>query len=1046
MRKFFFILAACMAAAAVWALDPVDHVVGGTVYLTNISCNGASLSFNDTFHPEMTVDRMYRVSAFAKTPQTAIYPKIGTTGYEYGYVVPNELTPYCHSTWFATAQDRFYYNSAGGTVIVDINSVLDAARDNEVETIHFVISGRYKDLLGEWHTYEALHVDGESFNTYFDYPMSVITCYIPNNSYAIEDTDTQLNVKIRVKAYGSANYSLQRNSEQGGNDWFTLATGNISTVDAKAGADQNVLITLNESKSKNFDLRLIAKTVKTGAADTAYSEVACAYKYTRPNGLIEYLYPGTKRFINIPPDCHIYNYICSKPVEVTTHPQGQTYIITMPAADLTIEEVVPTYTVKFFNQNYTLLKAEEVACGDDATAPADPTMPNLYFDHWSRDFTNVHSNLTVWAQYTMAGNYYFETGMTEHLNELHPMEGFAGSPDRAMVGDAVTFQATLLTPQDAKLYYETCFRNEDGTWTLWTAPTNNIVGSVTAEDIAAGQAKVFTKQVEVALQSNQERERTHGFAFRFYVICGGERINSEPYEFGVYYPVTVKSQIDFSGAYEGLFAENSDGLFNIGENLVIPTRYDDTIRIYRLEGGAGACINYTYVEHPSWGVQSGLDEEGNSYFLCPGATSTVNVDVAKTLVVFDGVYGNGYPKQLDFSAQGFGKLNGYYGEVVPCGGSVTMPEDPTMDNAVFIGWQAWNTDYADDAYLNVPVGESMIGFSALFDYLPDVPTYTVIFFDKEGNILSTQDIKEGENAVPPAAPEVDGFHFVGWDNTYTTITNDKDIYAVYGENDKTWTVTYWNCADFWPTSYTTIGTEQVNDGEAAPQQIIPVAGEEGYTFAFWATTVTNNGTTIRDTDVEADLSHVTGDIDVYARWKKSEYTITYTLDGVEIMSEQVTHGGMPAAYQTIEDQGKPATEQYVYTFDHWNPAIAPATADATYEAVFTQSLRKYLVRFQNWDHTLLSEQQVEYGKAAQAPADPTREGYTFTGWDREFNSIIADVTVTALFEKAKEQGIENTPSPLWGESERGYKFLRDGVLYIVRPDGKTFNAQGTRVR
>ena len=41
--------------------------------------------------------------------------------------------------------------------------------------------------------------------------------------------------------------------------------------------------------------------------------------------------------------------------------------------------------------------------------------------------------------------------------------------------------------------------------------------------------------------------------------------------------------------------------------------------------------------------------------------------------------------------------------------------------------------------------------------------------------------------------------------------------------------------------------------------------------------------------------------------------------------------------------------------------------------------------------------------------------------------------------------IENTPSPLWGESERGCKFLRDGQLLIER-NGKTFNAQGALIK
>lgn len=427
---------------------------------------------------------------------------------------------------------------------------------------------------------------------------------------------------------------------------------------------------------------------------------------------------------------------------------------------------------------------------------------------------------------------------------------------------------------------------------------------------------------------------------------------------------------------------------------------------------------------------------------------TVSTSVSEKLVVFDGVFGNGYPKQLDFTAEGFGKMNGYYGEVVPCGGSVTMPEDPTQENAIFLGWQAWNNDYADDAYLHVPaVDDNIIGFTAQFEYLPEVPQYKVRFYGKDGSpLLLDTLINEGENAVPPVAPEVSGYHFVGWDKPYTTITADVDITALYGEDNKTWTVTYWNCANPWPSSYTTIGTEQVNDGEAAPQQIIPVAGEEGYTFAFWATTLTGNGTIISNTDVEADLSHITANIDVYARWKKSEYTITYTMDGVDIFSELVEHGEMPTAYQAIEDQGKPATEQYVYTFDHWNPAIVVATSDATYEAVFTPALRKYLVTFQNWDHSFLAEQQVEYGKAATAPANPTREGYTFKGWDREFNNILADMTVTAVFEKSKGGQTEDIKDVQAMPIDGTKMILHEGTLYIILPDGKIINAIGVRVK
>ena len=54
-------------------------------------------------------------------------------------------------------------------------------------------------------------------------------------------------------------------------------------------------------------------------------------------------------------------------------------------------------------------------------------------------------------------------------------------------------------------------------------------------------------------------------------------------------------------------------------------------------------------------------------------------------------------------------------------------------------------------------------------------------------------------------------------------------------------------------------------------------------------------------------------------------------------------------------------------------------------------------------------------------------------------------SVRPVREVQASEAIEQTPSPSWGETERGSKLLRDGVLLIER-NGKTYNAQGIEIK
>ena len=58
----------------------------------------------------------------------------------------------------------------------------------------------------------------------------------------------------------------------------------------------------------------------------------------------------------------------------------------------------------------------------------------------------------------------------------------------------------------------------------------------------------------------------------------------------------------------------------------------------------------------------------------------------------------------------------------------------------------------------------------------------------------------------------------------------------------------------------------------------------------------------------------------------------------------------------------------------------------------------YYVQFQDYDDTVLKTDTVDSGNAATAPADPSRTGYAFTGWNKTFNAITSDLTITAQYE------------------------------------------------
>jgi len=71
----------------------------------------------------------------------------------------------------------------------------------------------------------------------------------------------------------------------------------------------------------------------------------------------------------------------------------------------------------------------------------------------------------------------------------------------------------------------------------------------------------------------------------------------------------------------------------------------------------------------------------------------------------------------------------------------------------------------------------------------------------------------------------------------------------------------------------------------------------------------------------------------------------------------------------------------------------------------------YKVTFTDGNDKIINTQEVKKGDAAKAPANPSRKGYTFKGWDKDFSKITDNLTVNAQWEKNPEPAPEPEPSP-----------------------------------
>ena len=312
--------------------------------------------------------------------------------------------------------------------------------------------------------------------------------------------------------------------------------------------------------------------------------------------------------------------------------------------------------------------------------------------------------------------------------------------------------------------------------------------------------------------------------------------------------------------------------------------------------------------------------------------------------------------------------------------AAVAPEAPVVEGYHFVKW--------DKEFDHVKADMTVTAVYA-------INIYTVVFNDKDDKEVWKQDVEHGKAVTPPDAPEVEGYHFTGWDpeTDFSSITGNVTVKATYAIN--TYTVKFYDHSD------NVISTQTVNWNEAAVEPELEAWA--GHTFTSWS----------------AEFDHVKSDLDIKPIYDVETYKVTFVgFDGeTSLKVENVQYGQGATAPEA------PAVEGY--TFTGWDKAFDNITGDLTVKAVYERNYYKLTlvaehgsiaITDESAEHSL-NPDNIEHGTKVRLAATPD-EGYQFKEWstgektDVIFITVTANKTVTATFEEKPDLTPQNLNAEL----------------------------------
>jgi len=370
-------------------------------------------------------------------------------------------------------------------------------------------------------------------------------------------------------------------------------------------------------------------------------------------------------------------------------------------------------------------------------------------------------------------------------------------------------------------------------------------------------------------------------------------------------------------------------------------------------------------------IADGKDVTGYTY----GVGTTLPTDVTRTGYTFKGWYDNenltGSPVTAIGGAETGNKeywakweINQYTitfdtnggSEIAPItqdyGTEITVPADPTRKGYTFKGWDK-------------EIPETMPAENITVKAQWEINQYTITFDTNGGSEIApiTQDY--GTEIASPANPTRKGYTFKGWDKEIPKTMPAENITVKAQWEINQYTITF-----------------DTNGGS----EIAPITQDYGTEITVPADP-TRKGYTFKGWDKEIPETMPAENITVKAQWGINQYTITFdTNGGSEIVPITQDYGTEITAPDNPTRKG--------YTFKGWDKEI-PETMPADNITVKAQwEINQYTITFDTNGGSEIAPITQDYGTEITAPDKPTRKGYTFKGWDKEIPETMPAENIT----------------------------------------------------